>query len=194
MNSSNINPEEVLVTNVRCNYIYVFTPRKSQYGKFEYSVTFLVSKDDEENIHKLNSSLQYVYDKNINKFTDAGGNVLPFNSIRNPLKDGDIIHRGDEIFKHMMFIDARSGMPPGVCDANGTNITDRSALYPGVYCNIYVSFHPYNLSTVGISCELIALQKCRDGERIDIRSRMNQAARQRAISAFGSLQNNDTIF
>ena len=55
-----------------------------------------------------------------------------FNSLKTPLRDGDIDRAEDEAYKNSYFINANSLTPPQVVDKDVKPILEHSEIYSGV--------------------------------------------------------------
>ena len=86
-------------------------------------------------------------------------------SLKTPLRDGDLERPDDEAYHDSYFINANSSSAPGIVDANCQPILDRSEVYSGVYGRASINLYAFNSNgNKGIACGLNNLQKIRDGE------------------------------
>lgn len=147
---------------VPCRFAYVncFNP-KSSFGNKKYSVTILVSKEDEETINAISEAIEYAKEESKDKWNGR----VPAN-LRIPLHDGDEEKPDKAIFKNCFYINAKSEEAPQVVDKNVSPIENHSELYAGCYGNVSLIFYGYNFSgNKGIGVLLGNIQKTKDGPK-----------------------------
>lgn len=147
---------------IPCRFAYINCWRpSSQYGGVQkYSVSALISKEDEETISKIQETIEFVKEQSIQKW----GGRIPAN-LRIPLHDGDEEKPDNVIFQNAYYINAKSKEPPQIVDQNVKPITNQTEVYSGCYGNISLTFYGYNFSgTKGIAAWLGNIQKIKDGE------------------------------
>lgn len=162
-----------LVTGeVRLSYCYLFEPRREEDPNKEskYGVTILIPKSDKATLKKIKDATEAA--KAVGKGKTWGGKIPPNLSLT--LHDGDTDRDTDEQpeFKGHMFMSVSSKERPGLVDRALNPITDRSDLYSGCYARVAISAFPYNNSgKKGVTFFLNHVQKMRDGEHLDGRSK-----------------------
>ena len=161
--------------NVRWSYVNVWEPRSFGDSKEKYSVSLIIPKSDTELLEKIRQAIQAAYKEGELTLRGKGNSVPPLEDLALPLRDGDVEHAGDPAYEGSMFLNASSGIAPGIVDANRQQITDHSQVYSGVYGRASISFFAYNFADTngnvrkGIACGLNNLQKIRDGEPLSSR-------------------------
>jgi hypothetical protein len=159
------NPRRVQTGTVRLSYANLFVPRENTLsGKTEYSVMLLVPKTDTETIALLKAaSVAAVAAKFPGK---------PPANLRNPMRDGDAEHAGEEPYVGHYFINVKSGDAPGIVDEYVRPITDPRDLGSGDYARALIDAFCYDTKgNKGVSFGLIALQRIAKGESLGSRVR-----------------------
>ena len=88
------------------------------------------------------------------------------------LTDGDTERPDDPAYANSYFINANSATAPGIVDADRNVIITRSEVYSGVYGRASINFYAFNSNgNRGNACGLNNLQKVRDGEPLEGKSR-----------------------
>lgn len=148
---------------IPCRFAYLNCWKPSTlYGNNKYSMTALISKDDQETIDRIYDAIDYVKEHSLNKW---GGRV-PSN-LKLPLHDGDEEKPGNKSFKNCYFINAKSDSKPQIVDKEVQPISDSTQVYSGCYGNVSLIFFAYNCSgNKGISVILGNIQKVKDGNPI----------------------------
>ncbi len=154
---------KVITGKVRLCYLHVFEPQTVLGGdKKKYSASVLISKDDKVTLKKVQDAIKLAAE---NGKAKLGGKV-PAN-LKTPLRDGDIDREDDPNYANCMFLNASSGLKPGVVDAELNPIMDSEDFYSGCYGRVSVNFYAFNTNgNKGIACGLNNLQKLADGERL----------------------------
>ena len=110
--------------------------------------------------------IEQVYRDNSKLFEDGNGNIIPFEKIRSPLRDGDTDRPGDTYFAGCCFLNAYSFSAPVVVDANKQLITNENLLSSGMTGRAVLTFYPYNRGgNAGIGAGLEGVQKLGDNRR-----------------------------
>ena len=149
----------------RWSYVSVWEPQESDDGKPKYSVSVIIPKSDTKTIEAIRNAVQAAYEEGEAKLKGNGKVVPPLDSIKTPLRDGDLERPEDEAYKDSYFVNAKSITAPGVVDADRQPILDHTEVYSGVYGRVSMTFYAYNTGTArGIACGLNNLQKLKDGE------------------------------
>ncbi|MCR4839633.1 MAG: DUF2815 family protein [Eubacterium sp.] len=151
--------------NTRWSYANVWDPKSINGGAPKYSVSLIIPKSDTATIEKINAAIRAAYEEGESKLKGNGKTVPPLESLKTPLRDGDLERPDDEAYHDSYFINANSSSAPGIVDANCQPILDRSEVYSGVYGRASINLYAFNSNgNKGIACGLNNLQKIRDGE------------------------------
>ncbi len=148
---------------VPCRFAYVncFTPN-SKFGEKKYSVTVLVSKDDNETVDLISEAIEYTKDASKDKWNGR----IPVN-LHTPLHDGDDEKPDKAIFKNCYYINAKCEEAPQIVDKNVQPIDNKAELYAGCYGNVSLIFYGYNFSgNKGVGVLLGNIQKTKDGPKL----------------------------
>ena len=158
--------------NTRWSYVNVLEPKSMNGGPAKYSVSLIIPKSDKETVEKIEIAMKAAYEDGLAKLKGTSRNVTTFESLKKPLRDGDIERPGDPEYVGCYFINANNKSKPGVVDTNLAPIIDPSEIYSGVYGRASISFYAFNSNgNKGIACSLNNLQKIRDGEPLSGHSR-----------------------
>ena len=168
----NVNPMKVITgPDTRWSYANVWEPKSIQGSTPKYSVSLIVPKTDTATLEKIRSAIQAAYTEGQGKLKGNGRTVPPLESIKTPLRDGDVERPDDPAYANSYFLNANTTTAPGIVDADRQPIINRSEVYSGVYGRASISFYAFNTSgNKGIACSLNNLQKIRDGEPLGGRS------------------------
>jgi hypothetical protein len=140
------NPAHVVTGKVRISYANVFNPKSINGGDEKYSGSFLVRKDDEVTLEKINSAVEVAI---------ADGIATKWNgkrpgNLKLPLRDGDKERADDPAYVGHYFFNASSKNAPQIVsttrDADGKpeKLTDTTKLFSGCYVRAGVDFYPFN--------------------------------------------------
>lgn len=167
-----VNPTKVVTGECRFSYANLWEAKAmDENSKPKYSVSLIIPKSDTKTIEKVKVAIQAAYDEGKSKLSN-GKSVPSLNSIKTPLRDGDIDRPDDEAYANSYFINANSASAPGIVDAACQPIIDTSEVYSGVYGRASINFYAFNSNgNKGIACGLNNLQKIRDGESLGGKSR-----------------------
>ena len=164
MNKSNNATKVVTGPDTRFSYVHAWEPVSVNGGEAKYSVSLLIPKTDVRTVERINAAMRSAYEAGASRLRGANGKVPPFESIKRPLRDGDL-ERDDEAYKGHWFINANTTVQPGIVDSNCQPVLDRGALYSGCYGRASISFYAYsNAGSRGIAAGLNHLQVLRPGE------------------------------
>ena len=168
-----INPTKVITgVNTRWSYVNAWEPKSINGGAPKYSVSLIIPKSDTKTIEKIQAAIQAAYDEGQGKLKGNGKSVPALSVLKTPLRDGDAERPDDEAYADSYFINANSGIAPGIVDADRQPILDRSEVYSGVYGRASINFYAFNSNgNKGIACGLNNLQKIKDGEPLGGKSR-----------------------
>nr|WP_216086465.1 DUF2815 family protein [Sporosarcina newyorkensis] len=156
------NPTKVITGVVRLSYANVWEPKSINGGKEKYSVSVIIPKSDTKTLEAIEKAVDAAIEDGRGKF---GGKIPNKQSLKLPLRDGDIDRPDDEAYADSYFVNANSITPPQVVDKDINPILERSEIYSGVYARVSISFYAFNSSgNRGIACGLGNIQKIKDGE------------------------------
>ena len=171
MSNMNIPTKVITGRDTRFSYVNVFEPKSINGSTPKYSVSLIIPKADTETVNKIKAAIRAAYKDGESKLKGTGKSIPPLESLKTPLRDGDIDRPDDEAYAGCWFVNANATQAPGVVDAQRMRITDPAAVYSGCYGRASISFYAYNSSgNRGIACGLNNLQKLRDGEPLGGRS------------------------
>jgi hypothetical protein len=157
--------EKIITPTVRLAFPALFEPKPVIKGdpRLKYQATLIIANEkDLAPIQKLAEDTWKA------KFPGK-----PFPKIG---KKGCPIHGADEMSEEVagfpegsFFIRTSSKFPPGVADRSAERIFDREQVYAGCYVRVRLSAYAYEHETGGrgVSFSLDAVQKVKDGERLD---------------------------
>ena len=153
-------------------------------GTPKSSVSLIIPKSDKETLDAIKKAIEAAYKEGEAKLKGNSRTVPALNSIKLPLRDGDVERPDDEAYANSYFVNANSATAPGIVDADVNPILDRSEVYSGVYGRASITFYAFNSNgNRGIACGLNNLQKIRDGKPL--------GSRASAESDFGDLGDDD---
>lgn len=156
-----VNPTKVVTGECRFSYANLWEAKAmDENSKPKYSVSLIIPKSDTKTIEKVKAAIQAAYDEGKSKLSN-GKSVPSLNSIKTPLRDGDIDRPDDEAYANSYF----TIIAPGIVDADRQPILEHSEIYSGIYGRASITFYAFNTKTSrGIACGLQNVQKLRDGE------------------------------
>ena len=182
---SKSNPMKVITgKDTRWSYANVWEVKSINGGTPKFSVSLIIPKSDKETLDAIKKAIEAAYKEGEAKLKGNSRTVPALNSIKLPLRDGDVERPDDEAYANSYFINANSATAPGIVDADVNPILDRSEVYSGVYGRVSITFYAFNSNgNRGIACGLNNLQKIRDGKPL--------GSRASAESDFGDLSDDD---
>ena len=152
---------KVVTGKVKLNYVNIKEPKAINLStEPKYSTTILIPKES----NTMDKIYEAMYNATKNGLDIWNGKVPE--SLITCLKDGDETQR--EEYKGYVYINATSKYRPQIVDKD-LKILNPDELYNGCLARVSINFYPYNhiqSGNCGISCELLNLQKLKDGERI----------------------------
>lgn len=155
------NTTKVVTGVVRLSYANIWDPASINGGTPKYSVSLIISKDDEKTLAAINAAIDNAIKEGAAKF---GGKIPNKASLKLPLRDGDT-ERDDEAYKNAYFVNANSTTAPQIADRSVQPILDRTEVYSGCYARVSINFYAFNSNgNRGIACGLGNIQKVKDGE------------------------------
>jgi len=161
----------IVTGEVRLSYCYLFEPRKDKEGNPDkYSVTILIPKTDKATVKKIKDAIEVA--KTEGKGKAWGGKIPP--NLKISLHDGDTERDTDESPEYIghYYMAVSSQEKPGLVDRQAQPLLDRSEIYSGCYARVQITPFAYNSDgSKGVTFFLNHVQKTRDGERLDGRSK-----------------------
>jgi hypothetical protein len=150
-----------LITPVaRLSFPSLFRPQEGEMGGGKYGCTLLFAAGADLSALKAAAKEAVVA---------KWGNKPPKN-LRTPFRDGN--EKELDGYKDTIYLRVTCKTKPGVVDASVQPILDEAEIYPGCYVRASVSCYAYEKSgNVGVSFGLNNIQKVKDGERFDGKSR-----------------------
>jgi hypothetical protein len=125
----------------------------------------IISKDDTKTLNAIKNAIQTAYEEGASKLKGNTKVVPSLQTLKTPLRDGDLEKPGEPAYENCYFLNANSANKPGIVDANRQEIIDTNEIYSGIYGRASITFYAYNASgNRGIACGLNHLQKLSDGE------------------------------
>lgn len=153
---------EVVVTGPDTVFAYpsLAQPTKSNFGGEErYRITLIIPKSDTVTEKKLRDAIRRCYDANAEEIG------VSFNTIKYPLKDGDLKAGKYAAFKNAWYVEAISKVKPQLVDRYGGEITDPEEIRSGNIGRASLSIYAYNKGiNKGVGCGIRALKKLREGK------------------------------
>ena len=152
---------KVVTGSVKLNYVNIKEARSNALSSEpKYSITIIIHKES----NTMDKIYEGIYNATKNGLDIWDGKV-PDNLI-SCLKDGGATGRKE--YEDSFYINATSKYRPQVVDKD-LKILSPDELYNGCLGRVSINFYPYNhkeSGNCGISCELLNLQKLKDGEKI----------------------------
>lgn len=155
---------KVILKNVRLSYANIWDPRPARDGQEpKYGVSLILPKSDKAQVAKVRKAIEEAIEKG--KEDRGAAWAKNPNSLKLPLRDGDVDRSDDPVYENAFFIGANSKNQPQIVDARVEPILDRAEVYSGCYANVSVNFYPYDTQgNKGVAAGLGNIQKVRDGE------------------------------
>ena len=171
----------------RWSYANLWEPKSINGGTPKYSVSLIIPKSDKATVSKIKAALEAAYKEGEAKLKGNGKSIPAFDSLKKPLRDGDIERPDDGAYENAYFINANSTTAPGIVDKDVNPILDRSDVYSGVYGRASINFYAFNSNgNKGIACGLQNLQLIKAGEPL--------GGRASAESDFATDSDDDFLF
>lgn len=163
---NNNHPTKVITgPETRFSYCAVWEPKSINGSTPRYSISLLIPKTDTATIKAVEAAIQAAYKEGESRLKGNGRTVPPLETLKKPLRDGDLERPDDPAYAGCFFLNANSTQAPGIVDGNRQKILDRGDFYSGCYGRASVTFFAFNTNgNRGIACGLNNLQKLRDGE------------------------------
>lgn len=152
---------KVVTGSVKLNYVNIKEARSNALSSEpKYSITIIIHKES----NTMDKIYEGIYNATKNGLDIWDGKVS--DNLITCLKDGDATGRKE--YEDSFYINATSKYRPQVVDKD-LKILSPDELYNGCLGRVSINFYPYNhkeSGNCGISCELLNLQKLKDGEKI----------------------------
>lgn len=168
-----VNPTKVITgKDTRWSYCNVWEPKAIGEGATpKFSVSLIIPKSDTVTVNKIKNAIAAAYKEGQYTLKGNGKSVPSLESLKTPLRDGDVERADDPAYENAYFINANSITAPGIVDTDVQPIISHSEVYSGVYGRASISFYVFNANgNKGIACGLNNLQKIRDGEPLGSRA------------------------
>jgi hypothetical protein len=168
-----MSDKKIVIKNVRLSYFYAFhgkvsdRPKPNGEAQMVYSTNVLIPKTHPQ-VPDIIAA--------INAAKEAKKEMLGKGAVKSPLldgdakEDGDYKYMGEENRGHYILRASNYTRRPKLVDQQKQEITNPDLLYSGCYANVLIDFYAYSAEggkNKGISPGLEAIQKKRDGERLD---------------------------
>lgn len=152
--------------NTLWSYVHVWTPTSINGSAEKYSISLVFDKETEkETIEKIKAAIEAAYHEGEAKLKGNSKTLPPLETLKTPLRDGDLEKPDDENYRGCMFLNANSTTMPGIIDKDRNEIIDHAEVYSGCRGRASIQFYAYNTGTArGVACGLSNLMKCKDGK------------------------------
>ena len=159
------NPMKVITgPNTTWSYVNVWEPKSINGSNPKFSVSLIISKDDQKTIEKIKAAIKAAYNEGLSKLKGNAKTAPALSAIKIPLRDGDAERPDDEAYKNSYFVNANTTQRPDIIDCDMQQILDHSEVYSGVKGRASITFYAFNSNgNRGIACSLNHLQKVSDG-------------------------------
>lgn len=160
-----------VVLRGRISYAHIFEPHAMDGQDPKYSLSLIISKDDEKMVAKAKKAIEEAVQDGIDK---KWGGKKP-TGLHLPLRDGDEDRPQDDAYANSYFINCNAGekYPPQVVlryrdpETKKPMLGDEDSVYSGCICNVAINFYAYAVSgNKGVAAGLGNIQKWEDGERL----------------------------
>ena len=167
------NPMKVITgPETLWSYCNVWEPKSINGNSPKYSVQLRIPKSDTVTLEKIDKAMRAAYEEGQAKLKGTGKSIPPYETLKKPLRDGELEFPDDETYKGYMFVNANNSMAPGIVDADRQPIIERREVYSGVFGRASISFYAFNSNgNKGLACSLNNLQKIKDGTPLGGHSR-----------------------
>lgn len=153
---------QVITGEVRASYANIWEPKSINGSDPKFSVSLLISKDDESTIKAIEAAVKEAKENDKGKWNGK----VPAN-LKTPLRDGDEERPEDPSYENCYFINANSKNAPQIVDAYKNKLTDETSVYSGCFIRASINFYGFNTNgNKGIAAGLGNIQKVRDGEML----------------------------
>ena len=149
------------------SYVHVTQPQSINGSEPKYSIQVRIKKTDTKTIDAVQNAMRAAYEEGQAKLKGTGKFVPPYDTLKKPLRDGDLEFPDDETMAGYYFINANNRQKPGVVDRDRNPILNAEEIYSGCFGRCSLGFFAYNSgSSKGIACAINNLQKWNDGPRL----------------------------
>ena len=154
------------------SYLNVNEPKSINGGTPKYSVSLIIPKSDTATLDQIHAAINEAYEEGAAKLKGNGKSIPALDTIKTPLRDGDMERPDDEAYAGSYFVNANCTVKPGAVDAACNPILDTSELYSGIVGRASINFYAFNSNgNRGIACGLNNIQKLSDGKPLGSHSR-----------------------
>lgn len=167
------NPMKVITgPDTLWSYCNVWEAKSINGSNPKFSVQLRIPKTDRATLDKIEKAMRAAYEEGQSKLKGTSKSVPPYETLKKPLRDGDVEFPDDETYKGYMFVNANNTQAPGIVDADRQPILERREVYSGVFGRASISFYAFNSNgNKGLACSLNNLQKIKDGTPLGGHSR-----------------------
>ena len=160
--------EFVLGPKTRASYVHLLEKTSVRGGKEHYSCSFLISKEDEKSVEAVKRAIKAAYEEGKDKLKGTGKTAPAFETLKSPLRDGDIKFPDRGEYKGCYFLNANNyNRRPTVVDAEFNPIENPEEIYSGMYCKAFCKAYAFNMGlNKGIALSLEHVMKVADGSRL----------------------------
>lgn len=163
MRTPKVIDTKVVFGPCRLSYTHVFAKfnpdGSDKDGK--YMTNILIPKTEKETIKAIKEAIEAAKKAGI---VSKWGGKEP-KSLDLPLRDGN--DKEDDVYAGHYYLNAKSNTRPGIVGRNKEPITDEEEIYSGVWCDVSVTFYPYDVvGKRGVACGLNNLMKFKDDEKL----------------------------
>jgi hypothetical protein len=158
------NPTKVILgKDTLWSYANLWTPKAIADGAVaKYSLSCIIRKDSPD-VEKVRDAIKAAYNEGQSKLKGNSKVCPALESLKTPLRDGDVERPDDPAYAGCYFINANSLEAPGIVDADCNPIIDHSEVYSGVRGRVSITFFAFNTSgNRGIAAHLNNVQKWSD--------------------------------
>lgn len=151
----------------RWSYVNVWRPKSINGSNPKYSVQLHIPKSDTKTLQKIEAAMKAAYEEGKDKLKGTGKSVPSYETIKKPLRDGDLEYADDPTYAGYYFMNTNNTIAPGIVDANKEKILNEEEVYSGCFGRASVSFFAYNSNgNRGIAASINNLMKISDGPRL----------------------------
>ena len=171
--AKNTNPRKVITgPQTRWSYVNVWEPKSINDSAPKYSIQLHIPKTDVKTLAKIEAAMRAAYEEGQGKLKGNGKSVPPYETLKKPLRDGDLEFPDQEVYEGYMFLNANNNQAPGIVDADRQEIIDQREVYSGCFGRASITFFAFNSNgNRGIAASLNNLQKLADGPMLGGHSR-----------------------
>ena len=159
------NSVQIIIGPVVWDFINVFKLYTYSNGDKKYTITLIVSKNDERNKDKILNAITGMYLAGCQQLWKCDPSKEELAELAlNLFRDGDEDYADNPLYQYSFFLRAKSFRAPFVCDINGNPINRTTQIYSGAEGNAIITFRSYDIDGKKcIACYLESLQLVRNG-------------------------------